>query len=123
MSPVPRIGLKRTLSDVRSCVITSCTALCAARSRLMIHGAAAYAARRPDRTRLPRDVQDVGERADNFPTSIVEAALAHVVGSKVEQAYRRGDLFEKRRRLMDAWADFCSKPAVRQAAVVALRSA
>jgi integrase len=39
---------------------------------------------------------------------IVEAALAHVVGSKVEQAYRRGDLFEKRRRLMQQWATFCT---------------
>ena len=35
-------------------------------------------------------------------------ALAHNVGSKVETAYRRGDLFEKRRRLMDDWATFCA---------------
>ena len=35
-------------------------------------------------------------------------ALAHAVGSKVEAAYRRGDLFEKRRRLMDEWARFCA---------------
>ena len=35
-----------------------------------------------------------------FQNEVVEAALAHVVGSKVEQAYRRGDMFEKRRRLM-----------------------
>jgi integrase len=47
------------------------------------------------------------ERA-NFPNEIVEAALAHVVGSKVEQAYRRGDMFEKRRRLMQQWATFCT---------------
>jgi hypothetical protein len=33
-------------------------------------------------------------------------ALAHVVGDKVEAAYRRGDLFEKRRQMMDAWASF-----------------
>jgi integrase len=38
---------------------------------------------------------------------IVEASLAHVIGSKVEQAYRRGDLFE-RRRLMQQWATFCN---------------
>jgi integrase len=44
-----------------------------------------------------------------FPSEVVEMALAHAVGSKVEAAYRRGDLFEKRRRLMDAWADFCDK--------------
>jgi hypothetical protein len=37
-------------------------------------------------------------------------ALAHAIPSAVEAAYRRGDLFEKRRRLMDAWAEFCGKP-------------
>ena len=37
-------------------------------------------------------------------------ALAHAVGNKVEAAYRRGDLFEKRRRLMDDWAAHCSMP-------------
>ena len=39
---------------------------------------------------------------------IVEASLAHTIGDKVEQAYRRGDLFEKRRRLMQQWAMFCA---------------
>jgi hypothetical protein len=44
---------------------------------------------------------------------IVEAALGHVVGSKVEQAYRRGDMLEKRRRLMQQWAKFCTTaPAI-----------
>jgi len=42
-----------------------------------------------------------------FPSEVAEAALAHVVGNKVEAAYRRGDLFEKRRKLMNAWADYC----------------
>ena len=38
-------------------------------------------------------------------------ALAHTISDKVEAAYRRGDLFEKRRRLADAWAGFCeSRP-------------
>jgi hypothetical protein len=36
-----------------------------------------------------------------------EMALAHAISDKVEAAYRRGDLFEKRRRLMQAWAGFC----------------
>jgi integrase len=44
----------------------------------------------------------------NFANEISEAALAHIVGDKVEAAYRRGDMFEKRRRLMDAWAKYCS---------------
>jgi hypothetical protein len=39
-------------------------------------------------------------------------ALAHVVSNKVEAAYRRGDLFEKRHKLMSAWAAFCNAPAV-----------
>jgi integrase len=43
-----------------------------------------------------------------YPTELVEMALAHAVGNKVEAAYRRGDLFEKRRRLMDDWAAYCS---------------
>jgi integrase len=48
----------------------------------------------------------------SFQNEIVEAALAHVIGDKVEQAYRRSDLFEKRRRLMQQWATFCtSAPA------------
>jgi hypothetical protein len=37
-------------------------------------------------------------------------ALAHAVSDKVEAAYRRGDLFQKRRKLMEAWADFLAKP-------------
>jgi integrase len=41
---------------------------------------------------------------------VVETALAHVVGSEAERAYRRSDLFEKRRRLMQEWAAFCGSP-------------
>jgi integrase len=40
----------------------------------------------------------------------IEISLAHAVGSDVEQAYRRGDLFEKRRKLMADWARYCSTP-------------
>jgi integrase len=47
-----------------------------------------------------------------FPNEVAEMALAHVVSDKVEAAYRRGDLFQKRRQLMDAWARFCAAPAV-----------
>jgi integrase len=45
----------------------------------------------------------------DFSGEVAEAALAHVVRDKVEAAYRRGDLLEKRRELMDAWAEFCIK--------------
>ncbi len=47
-----------------------------------------------------------------FPSEVAEMALAHVVGDKVEAAYRRGDLFDKRRQLADAWARFCTAPPV-----------
>ena len=57
-----------------------------------------------------------------YPAELVEMALAHAVGNKVEAAYRRGDLFEKRRRLMDDWAAYCSTPSNAQTAqVVSLR--
>ena len=42
----------------------------------------------------------------NHPREVVEAALAHVVQNKVEAAYARSDLFERRRRLMDDWAAY-----------------
>ena len=44
-----------------------------------------------------------------YPNHVVEMALAHNVGNKVEAAYRRGDLFEKRRRLMADWAKFSTR--------------
>ena len=56
----------------------------------------------------------------NYPRDVCEAALAHVVKDKTEAAYRRGDLFEKRRQLMDAWARYCAtKP---QGEVVPIRA-
>jgi integrase len=42
-----------------------------------------------------------------FPNEVVEMALAHTIPNKAEAAYRRGDLFEKRRELMNAWTDYC----------------
>ncbi len=45
-----------------------------------------------------------------FPGEVVEAALAHTIGNKVEAAYRRTNYLEKRRVLMDAWADFAINP-------------
>jgi integrase len=59
----------------------------------------------------------------NFPREIAEAALAHTIEDKTEAAYQRGDLLEKRRRLMHAWAAYCErKPAAKTTGdVVALR--
>lgn len=53
--------------------------------------------------------RDWAAECTSFPGEVVEMALAHTVSNKVEAAYRRGDLFEKRRKLMEAWADYCSK--------------
>lgn len=47
----------------------------------------------------------------NYPREVAEMALAHAIGDKVEAAYRRGDLFEKRRRMMVDWAAFCAVPS------------
>ncbi|WP_244430893.1 site-specific integrase [Methylocystis sp. ATCC 49242] len=57
----------------------------------------------------------------HFPREIVEAALAHVVGDKAEQAYRRGDALEKRRALMDAWSAFCEAKEAGGAEVIAFK--
>jgi integrase len=48
----------------------------------------------------------------SHPSEVVEMALAHAIASAVESAYRRGDLFEKRARLMADWERFCSAPQV-----------
>jgi integrase len=47
----------------------------------------------------------------NFASELREMALAHAIGNKVEAAYRRGDLFAKRRQLANAWAKFATSPA------------
>ena len=55
--------------------------------------------------------RDWASERTNFPSEVVEMALAHAIESKTEAAYRRGDLFEKRRKLMEAWAAYCMAPA------------
>jgi integrase len=51
----------------------------------------------------------VGE-VSTFRRELAEAALAHTVGDATERAYARGDALAKRRRLMDAWANYCAPP-------------
>jgi integrase len=67
--------------------------------------------------------RDWAAERTNFPREVAEAALAHAIDDKVEAAYRRGDLFEKRRHLMEAWAEFCAKAATSASRVVAFRTA
>jgi integrase len=50
--------------------------------------------------------RDWAAETTSFPREVCEMALAHSISDKTEAAYRRGDLFEKRRELMDAWTDF-----------------
>jgi integrase len=87
---------------------------------------------RPGTTRWRSAITTHGFRASfktwasestNYAPEIVEVALAHKRGGKVEESYQRGDLFEKRRRLMDAWCKFCSEGAPAAASVVPMRSA
>lgn len=56
-----------------------------------------------------------------FASEVREMALAHAVGDKVEAAYRRGDLFQKRRQLADAWAKYCSATQLIAGTVVPIR--
>ncbi|MEJ6849549.1 integrase arm-type DNA-binding domain-containing protein [Sinorhizobium fredii] len=58
-----------------------------------------------------------------YPNEMLEMALAHTVSDKTEAAYRRGDMKEKRQRLMTDWADYCDKTAGNGNNVVTIRSA
>ena len=55
--------------------------------------------------------RDWTAEVSHFPHEVCEMALAHTIGNKAEAAYRRGDLFEKRRQLMQAWSDYCQPPS------------
>jgi len=59
---------------------------------------------------------------NSFPREVCEHALAHSLPDKVEAAYRRGDLIEKRKVLMQVWADYCARPASK-ASVASLHQA
>ena len=59
----------------------------------------------------------------NYPHEVAEMALAHAIGDKVEAAYRRGDLLEKRRHLMRDWAVYCSAPPVTRGKLASTNSA
>lgn len=55
--------------------------------------------------------RDWAGEVSSFPNEVCEMALAHTIRNKAEAAYRRGDLFEKRRAMMAAWAAYCEPPA------------
>ena len=67
--------------------------------------------------------RDWAAERTNYPREVCEQALAHAIGDKVEAAYRRGDLFEKRRRLMGGWAKWCaSRPPAGEVVALANRA-
>jgi integrase len=59
--------------------------------------------------------RDWSAELTSYPHEVCEMALAHTIRNKAEAAYRRGDLFEKRRRLMDDWAKFLGQPGQKPA--------
>jgi integrase len=67
--------------------------------------------------------RDWAAERTNYPREVAEMALAHAVSDKVEAAYRRGDLFEKRRRLMNEWAAFCGKRKAHGGKIITLHRA
>ena len=52
--------------------------------------------------------RDWAAERTSYPRDVAEMSLAHAIGDRVDAAYRRGDLFDKRRRLMDEWAKHCA---------------
>jgi integrase len=54
--------------------------------------------------------RDWAAECTNFSNEVCEGALAHVIENKAEAAYRRGDLFDKRQKLMETWAAYCATP-------------
>lgn len=67
--------------------------------------------------------RDWAAECTGYSHEVCEMALAHTIGNKAEAAYRRGDLFEKRRRLMDEWATYCAMVGTAGANVTPIRGA
>jgi integrase len=67
--------------------------------------------------------RDWSAECTSYAHEVCEMALAHVIGNKAEAAYRRGDLFEKRRRLMADWASYCASNGAAEAKVTPIRGA
>lgn len=65
--------------------------------------------------------RDWAAECTGYAHEVAEMALAHAIENKVERAYRRGDLFDKRRRLMDDWASYCASDGAASATVTPIR--
>jgi integrase len=76
------------------CSRTMNATLCRMKADITVHG-------------FRSSFRDWAGNETHFPREVVETALAHAIGSEVERAYRRSDALEKRRKLMEAWANYC----------------
>lgn len=94
----------------------------AARGGTMSDMALTSVMRRMGRNEVPHGFRstfrDWAAERTNFPNEMAELALAHTISNAVEASYRRGDMFEKRRRMMEAWAMFCFHNGVGKAGEV-----
>lgn len=66
--------------------------------------------------------RDWAAECTNYPNEVAEMALAHTVGDKVEAAYRRGDMLEKRAMMMSDWAAYCARDSSHIADVVPINA-
>jgi integrase len=67
--------------------------------------------------------RDWAAECTGYAHEVAEMAMAHAIENKVERAYRRGDLFDKRRRLMEDWATYCASNGAAGATVMSIRKA
>ena len=87
----PGARANRPLSDV---AVSKALHMAAGTTEVTVHG-------------LRSSFRDWASEATDYPGEMAEMALAHAISDKVEAAYRRGDLLEKRREMMEAWANHC----------------
>lgn len=66
--------------------------------------------------------RDWAAEQTNYPRELAEVALSHRVGDDTERAYQRGDLLEKRRKLMAAWENYCATPAGERGKILPMRA-
>ena len=84
-------------------------------------GFAPHGTWRSDEAWLSLDVQGLAAETTHHPNHVVEQALAHAIGSGVEAAYRRGDLFAKRVALMNDWARYLERDPAKVVLLVSRR--
>ncbi len=123
---LPRKDSYYVFAAVRGGMLSD-AALSAAMKRINEAAGARYADRRSGRPAVPHGLRstfrDWAAERTEFPSDMAEIALAHTVGSAVERAYRRTDMLERRRAMMNAWADFLKGTASSSGTVVPIKEA